>query len=90
MNPICYFCGTERTEQFPDTCNSCGRFAGETPPSEVLASRVNCPMRMLEWDGSVSFGVLTSADAEKDLAIVTFDDGQVQRMGLTYLARLVV
>lgn len=87
---ICYFCGTVRSEEYPDSCLDCGHSAYETPSAGHLAERVGCAMHILEWDGEASVLVLTAADVERDLAVVTYEDGQTQRMSLTALANAVL
>ena len=90
MPRVCYFCGTVRSEEYPDSCLDCDRSAYETPSTDRLAERVGCAMYILEWDGEISLLVLTAADAERNLAVVTYEDGQTQRMSLTALADAVL
>jgi hypothetical protein len=45
---------------------------------------------MKEWDGLVTLGYLKAASLEEDVAVVEYIDGRSYRMGLRYLAGILV
>lgn len=73
--------------------HECGGCAGagvvERTPQR-LAGQIGRLLVMKEWDGSVSAGMLKAAHLEEDLAVVEYVDGQSYRMGLRYLAGILI
>jgi len=71
-------------------CGGCAGAGAVEHTPQRLAGQLGRVLRMKEWDGLVTLGYLKAASLEEDVAVVEYIDGRSYRMGLRYLAGILV